>query len=296
MALAGRVPLEIAVTGRSSSAAFVSTLRAAGVPVYRTSDSRDCFDHAEALVRRVAASPIATVCFWNVDAKVKLLLAKTLGWTSVKLIDVSPGDFAFDEMAATGDFQRWIAFSAAQYAGPSRSAGAEVPRPGAARAPDDRHSQRRPRSAPAEESLRCAATPPRGQRRASRRRSSCSRSWPRGVWCAPRVPGVELHMLGPAETRHRDYADRVLAAAGDDLDRGVFVHGATPDAPERLADYDVAVVLGESQGCPNAVLEALAAGVPVVANDSGGTRELIIDGRTGLLDSARAIPQPSPPR
>jgi glycosyltransferase involved in cell wall biosynthesis len=97
------------------------------------------------------------------------------------------------------------------------------------------------------------------------------------------VLGTELHVLGTAEARHRAYAERLLAAVGDDLDAGVFVHGAAPDAPARLADYDVAVVLGESQGCPNAVLEALAAGVVVVANDSGGTRELIIHGRTGLL-------------
>ena len=70
-ALAGRVPLEIAVTGRSSSAAFFATLREAGVTVYRTSDARDAFDHAEALVRRIAGSSIGVVCFWNVDAKVK---------------------------------------------------------------------------------------------------------------------------------------------------------------------------------------------------------------------------------
>ena len=31
------------------------------------------------------------------------------------------------------------------------------------------------------------------------------------------------------------------------------------------------------------VLEALAAGLPVIANDSGGTREQIIDGKTGIL-------------
>jgi glycosyltransferase involved in cell wall biosynthesis len=50
-----------------------------------------------------------------------------------------------------------------------------------------------------------------------------------------------------------------------------------------MAEFGVALVLGEHQGCPNAVLEALAAAVPVVANDSGGTRELIINGRTGIL-------------
>jgi glycosyltransferase involved in cell wall biosynthesis len=56
--------------------------------------------------------------------------------------------------------------------------------------------------------------------------------------------------------------------------------------PERLTGFTAALVLGEHQGCPNAVLEALAAGVPVVANDSGGTHELVMDGRTGVLLSA----------
>src|SRR4030095_13229200 len=97
-------------------AAYASGIASAGVRVYRTSDSRDCFDHAEALVRRIAASAIGVVCFWNVDAKVKLLLVKALGWAPVKFVDVSPGDFAFAEMAATADFLRWIAFSQAQYA------------------------------------------------------------------------------------------------------------------------------------------------------------------------------------
>ena len=50
-----------------------------------------------------------------------------------------------------------------------------------------------------------------------------------------------------------------------------------------LHRHDVAVVLGVHQGCPNACLEALAAGVPLVANDSGGTREIVVDGRTGWL-------------
>jgi glycosyltransferase involved in cell wall biosynthesis len=47
--------------------------------------------------------------------------------------------------------------------------------------------------------------------------------------------------------------------------------------------------LGYRQGCPNALLEALAAGLPCIGNDDGGTREQIIDGETGLL-----IPDCSP--
>jgi glycosyltransferase involved in cell wall biosynthesis len=97
------------------------------------------------------------------------------------------------------------------------------------------------------------------------------------------LPRAELHIIGGVEPRHADYARRVLAQSGDELERSVFFHGADERAPERLAEFDVALILGEHQGCPNACLEALAACVPVVANDSGGTREQIIPGRTGWL-------------
>jgi glycosyltransferase involved in cell wall biosynthesis len=92
-------------------------------------------------------------------------------------------------------------------------------------------------------------------------------------------PDAELHVLGRAEARDRDYAMRVAAAA----DARIVFHGAAFDAPDRLAQFDAVLVLGRHQGCPNAVLEALAAGVPVVANDSGGTRELVLHEKTGLL-------------
>jgi glycosyltransferase involved in cell wall biosynthesis len=287
VACTGGRPLEVAVTGQSSSAAFAATLRDAGVSVYRTNDSRDCFDHAEALVRRIAAASIGVVCFWNVDAKVKLLLVKTLGWTGVKFVDVLPGDFAFEEMEATADFQRWIAFSAAQYEArldrlvlkyhaPARRGSRTVVIPNGV--PDVGQPKASFGASPARLVVSGRIAPTKFLLEVV------------AAWHLVRaaVPDVELHLLGPVETRHRDYGERVLAAIRGDLDRGVFVHGAAPDAPDRLARYDVAIVLGESQGCPNAVLEALAAGVPVVANDSGGTRELILDGRTGLLLGDRA--------
>ena len=101
--------------GDSSITHFARTLGDAAVRVCRSAASRDCFDHAEALVRNIVTRHVDTVCFWNVDAKVKLLLCKALGALPVRLIDVSPGAYAFEEMAATHAFQEWIAYSAEEY-------------------------------------------------------------------------------------------------------------------------------------------------------------------------------------
>src|SRR5262249_58694231 len=89
---------EIAVTGDSTADYFLDALRTAGVAVYRTSASREPFDHAEQLVQRVSAERIGTVCFWNVDPKIKLLVTKALAHTDVALADVSPGPSSFDDM------------------------------------------------------------------------------------------------------------------------------------------------------------------------------------------------------
>ena len=109
LALHRSMRLEIAVCGDSSSDYFHDKLRRAEVAVNRSAATRDCFDHAEAIVQRAVSQGYATICFWNVDAKIKLLLVKTFAATAVRLIDVSPGGYAFEEMQAVRGFQQWIA-------------------------------------------------------------------------------------------------------------------------------------------------------------------------------------------
>jgi colanic acid/amylovoran biosynthesis glycosyltransferase len=52
---------------------------------------------------------------------------------------------------------------------------------------------------------------------------------------------------------------------------------------ERLHGADVLLHASLSEGIPNAVLEAMACGLPVVVTDCGGTREAVTDGREGFV-------------
>ena len=59
--------------------------------------------------------------------------------------------------------------------------------------------------------------------------------------------------------------------------------GDRSDVSRLIAGFDLLVLASLHEGLPNAVMEAMAAGVPVVATSVGGTKELIADGETGYL-------------
>jgi starch synthase (maltosyl-transferring) len=68
--------------------------------------------------------------------------------------------------------------------------------------------------------------------------------------------------------------------------------GRRDDVPAILKCADVFVFPSRTEGLPNALLEAFAAGVPVVATDAPGIRDLVTDGVTGRLvpvDDPRAL-------
>jgi len=63
--------------------------------------------------------------------------------------------------------------------------------------------------------------------------------------------------------------------------------GPTIDIGEMFACMNVFLMTSRFEGTPNTLIEAQAAGVPVVAPDVGGIRDAMIDGLTGLLTAGR---------
>jgi len=79
-------------------------------------------------------------------------------------------------------------------------------------------------------------------------------------------------------------AMRARAADRGVADRVRFLGTVAPDRIQGLlAAADIAVLPSATEGMPVALLEAMAAGLPVVATDVPGTRELVADGVTGRL-------------
>jgi sugar transferase (PEP-CTERM/EpsH1 system associated) len=90
---------------------------------------------------------------------------------------------------------------------------------------------------------------------------------------------ARLVLVGDGELR-----DDLTARAGDLglSDRIVFL-GSRHDVPELLGALDVFVLSSYTEGLAVTLLEAMAAGLPVVATDVGGNGEVVENGQTGLI-------------
>lgn len=88
-----------------------------------------------------------------------------------------------------------------------------------------------------------------------------------------------VRMIGEGDERSRleGLIDRF------NLQEVCSLEGERPDAGNLFAEAQFAVLASHTEGLPNALLEAMAAGLPVVATRVGGIPELVEDGVTGIL-------------
>lgn len=59
--------------------------------------------------------------------------------------------------------------------------------------------------------------------------------------------------------------------------------GARSDVPDFLRMADIGVLCSHEEGFSNAILEGMAAGLPMVVTDVGGNAEAVVDGQTGYV-------------
>jgi glycosyltransferase involved in cell wall biosynthesis len=117
-------------------------------------------------------------------------------------------------------------------------------------------------------------------------RLAAPKDFPSLVQAVARLPraGISLTILGDGPLRaqlERQVAELELAH--------VKLAGEVDDVRTHLERSDVFVLSSMSEGMPISVLEAMAAGLPVVATAVGGVSETVVDGVTGLL-----VPPASP--
>jgi L-malate glycosyltransferase len=105
------------------------------------------------------------------------------------------------------------------------------------------------------------------------------------------VPDAVFLLVGRGELRAD--LDRLAAELG--IREKVFFSDECGDVPDYLARMVIGCLTSASEGLPNAILEYMAAGLPVVATDVGGVPELVDHGKTGFLvreRSADAVAEP----
>ena len=95
----------------------------------------------------------------------------------------------------------------------------------------------------------------------------------------PEFPTLEYHICGDGE--QRDEVARWVRESP--FASRISMRGLVPSGPAVHREFDITIHTSISEGSPNSVLEAMAAGTPLVATAVGGVPELIADGIEGRL-------------
>jgi glycosyltransferase involved in cell wall biosynthesis len=269
----------------------------ARVQIFSAGEQPAMSDKAEALLAWADALNVANICFWNAAPELKLLVAKILSIRSIRLIDVSPGRMLFDELKDAEPFGQRISLSSAQYFARLDSFVAKHN----AGLPErelcaDRKKLHVIVNGVAEAPTFVCMPPP-----AFMLPAHLDPALAVGACCrivadkqieflleAMRIlsetnPGASLTIVGGADETSRDHFETLRGQASD---LNVFFAGEHEDVLPFLDQFRALAMVSDREGCPNASLEAMSLGVPVVARRSEAVAEQIDDGVNGYLVSS----------
>src|SRR5579859_361174 len=101
------------------------------------------------------------------------------------------------------------------------------------------------------------------------------------AWKRVREQGIQARLMLVGGGQLEAQLAAMIAALG--LEDSVDLAGMRNDVRSLLGDADVFVLPSRYEGLPNALLEAMAAGLPCVATRVSGNEDVIVDGESGLL-------------
>jgi glycosyltransferase involved in cell wall biosynthesis len=291
----------IAVCGAFGVPGFMTAALAAGVDVLDLSASGTHKGGLTGRVGRVLSLALAlrprTLVFWNMDAATKMAVAKAMAGGPIKVCDVSPGPMLYTEFDREVSLAQALSTSpdgylasldllVAKYSGGGPAACRGQPRAiavipnGVPAAEPLLPADQGPRPVPSHDPSRAVVTV--GRLTAAKRPELFPLV---AAALARRAPGASLTVVGAAHSDTQVAAawQAMLDACGGQLPGNLHFVGPDHRTLGFLPRFAAFYMVSDHQGCPNASLEALASGLPVVANPDGGTAEQIVDGVNGRL-------------
>ncbi len=100
------------------------------------------------------------------------------------------------------------------------------------------------------------------------------------------VPEARFLVVGEGDAPQEDELRQQVHDLG--LDRRFLLAGDRSNVPDLLEAADLFVLPSRSEGQPNALIEAMAMGLPCVATRVGGVPEIVTDGEEALLVPSEA--------
>jgi glycosyltransferase involved in cell wall biosynthesis len=98
---------------------------------------------------------------------------------------------------------------------------------------------------------------------------------------------LELHLYGAPDPSNRLSCTEAQLRQWSS-EPGIFWHGATRDVAAVWREHHIAMLLTwYREGVPRSLIEAAACGRPIVTTDAPGCRDLVRDGREGILVAPR---------
>ncbi|MFN2454917.1 MAG: glycosyltransferase [Pyrinomonadaceae bacterium] len=97
--------------------------------------------------------------------------------------------------------------------------------------------------------------------------------------------GIDFKLIIVGDGPERPRVERMIASLG--LAEQVIFAGHTNNVRPYYALADLFVLPSHSEGSPNVLLEAMAAGIPIAATTVGGVPEIVEDGESALLVTPR---------